>query len=111
MDTRHRNRRSKANRIGSTHNWSAEQCAQVVLADAPVAIRTKLLLGWLAIRLKPTTRGSVLGREIRISTLDSALLGGDSWIGMPGELLFKCEPAGRAVSQPYCLQGRIAGVK
>jgi hypothetical protein len=77
---------------GSTQNWSAEQWARVVLADAPVAIRTKLLLGWSAIGLKPTTRGSVLGWEIRISTPDFVLLGRDSWIGMPGELLFKREP-------------------
>lgn len=76
---------------GSTQDWSAEQWARVLLVDAPVAIRTKLTLGWSAIGLKPTTRGSVLGWEIRISTPDFVLLGRDSWIGMPGELLFKRE--------------------
>jgi hypothetical protein len=74
------------------HHWSAEQLARAVLADAPVSIRTKLLLGWLAIGLKPATRCSVLGWEIRISTPDFVLLGRDSLIGMPAELLFKHAP-------------------
>jgi hypothetical protein len=77
---------------GSTQKWSAERWARAVLEDAPVAIRTKLLLGWSAIGLKPATRGSVLGWEIRVSRPDFVLLGRDSLIGMPGELLFKCEP-------------------
>jgi SnoaL-like protein len=78
--------------FGATQNWSAEQWARAVLDDAPVAIRTNLLLGWSAIGLKPATRGSVLGWEIRVSTPDFVLLGRDSLIGMPGELLFKREP-------------------
>jgi hypothetical protein len=77
---------------GSAQNWSAEQWARAVMKDAPVAIRTKLLLGWSAIGLKPATRGSLLGWEIRLNTPDFVLLGRDSLIGMPGELLFKCEP-------------------
>lgn len=34
----------------------------------------------------------MLGWEIRANTPDFVLLGRDSLIGMPGELLFKCEP-------------------
>jgi hypothetical protein len=78
--------------FGSTPNWSAEQWARAVLAGAPVALKTNLLLGWWAIGLKPTTTGSLLGWEIRVSTPDFVLLGRDSLIGMPGELLFKREP-------------------
>jgi hypothetical protein len=77
---------------GSTQNWSAEQWARAVLEDAPVAMKTNLLLGWSAIGLKSTTRRCVLGWEIRVSTLDFVLLGRDSLIGMPGELLFMREP-------------------
>ncbi|MGH3557448.1 MAG: hypothetical protein ACRDTK_08145 [Mycobacterium sp.] len=78
---------------GSTQNWSAEQWARAILQDAPVAMRTRLLLGWSTIGLKPTAGGSVvLGWEIRASTTDFVLLGRDSYIGMPGELLFKREP-------------------
>jgi hypothetical protein len=77
---------------GSIHHGSAEQLARAVLADAPVSIKTNLLLGWLAIGLKPATRCSVLGWEIRISTPDFVLLGRDSLIGMPAELLFRREP-------------------
>jgi hypothetical protein len=77
---------------GSTQNWSAEQWARAVLGDAPVVIKANLLLGWSAIGLKPTTRHSVLGWEIRVSTPDFVLLGRDSLIGMPGELLFMRVP-------------------
>lgn len=76
----------------STQNWSAEQWTRVVLEDASVALKTKLLLGWASIGLKPASSGSLLGWEIRVNTPDFVLLGRDSLIGMPGELLFKCEP-------------------
>jgi hypothetical protein len=76
------------------HHGSAEQLARAVLADAPVSIRTNLLLGWLAISLKPAARCSVLGWEIRVSTTDFVLPGHDSLIGMPAELLLKREPEG-----------------
>jgi hypothetical protein len=79
---------------GSAQQWSAEQWARAVLEDAPVAIRTKLLLGWSTIGLKPATRGSLLGWAIRVNTPAFVLLGRGSLIGMPGELLFKSEPEG-----------------
>jgi hypothetical protein len=71
---------------------SAEQCGRVVLAGAPLATRVRLQLGWSAIGLKPAISGSsrsILGWEIRSSTNEFVLLGRDSLIGMPGELLFK----------------------
>jgi hypothetical protein len=74
--------------------WSAEQCGRAVLDGAPLAVRTNLLLGWSAIGLKPAIGGSsrsILGWEIRVSAPQFVLLGRDSLIGMPGELLFKRE--------------------
>lgn len=79
---------------GWAQDWSAEQWARAVLEEAPAAIRMKLLLGWSTIGLKPAARGSLLGWEIRVNTPDFVLLGRDSLIGMPGELLFKREPKG-----------------
>jgi hypothetical protein len=70
---------------------TAEQCAREVLEGAPLAIRTQLLSGWSSIGLKiakdsPTR--SVLGWQVRQSAPDYLLLGADSRIGMPGELMF-----------------------
>jgi len=79
---------------GPARQWSAEQCGRAVLDAAPLAVRTKLLLGWSAIGLKPAIGGlsrSILGWEIRVSAPEFVLLGRDSLIGMPGELLFKRE--------------------
>lgn len=70
---------------------TAEQCAREVLEGAPLAIRTQLLSGWSSIGLKigkDSTEGSVLGWRVRQSTPDFVLLGADSRIGMPGELMF-----------------------
>jgi hypothetical protein len=73
---------------------TAEQWARAILEDAPPPVKGKVLLGWLAIGLRPTvsaSRRSVLGWEIRASTPDFVLLGRASLIGMPGQLLFKRE--------------------
>jgi hypothetical protein len=73
---------------------TAEQCAREILEGAPVAIRTQLLSGWSSIGLKigkGRSNRSVLGWQVRQSTPDFVLLGADSRIGMPGELLFKRE--------------------
>jgi hypothetical protein len=70
-----------------------EEWARAVLEGAPVTVRTKLLLGWSAIGLKVGDRRSarsVLGWSVRSSGPEFVLLGADSRIGMPGELLFKC---------------------
>lgn len=77
---------------GSAQNWTAERWARAALDHAPVAIKMKLLVGWSAIGLKPAIGNSLLGWEIRVKTAHFVLLGRDSLIGLPGELLFKCEP-------------------
>lgn len=70
---------------------TAEAWARAVTEDAPAGVRCRLRSGWLALGLKlggaPPER-SVLGWEIRRSTPEFVLLGADSRIGMPGELLF-----------------------
>jgi hypothetical protein len=76
---------------------TAMEWVKAILESAPFAVRVKLLLGWSAIGLMPalTISGqSVLGWEIRTSTPDFVVLGRDSLIGMPGELLFKRERDG-----------------
>jgi hypothetical protein len=68
-----------------------EEWARAILEGAPAAFRTKLLLGWSAIGLKVAhghSARSVLGWEVRASGPEFVLLGADSRIGMPGELLF-----------------------
>ena len=72
---------------------TAEEWARAVLEDAPLAVRGQLLSGWSSLGLK-VGRGSVLGWHVRSSTPDVLLLGAGSWIGMPGELLFKRERRG-----------------
>src|ERR1700752_3387733 len=78
---------------GSTRDESAEDLIREVLQGAPVAVRTQLLSGWSAIGLKGRigSERSVLGWEIRKAAPDHVLLGADSRIGMPGELLLKKE--------------------
>jgi hypothetical protein len=79
---------------GPTQSRTAEQWARAMMEDAPVTVRTTLQSGWATIGLK-VGRGrsgrTVLGWEVRGSTPDFVLLGADSRIGMPGELLFKRE--------------------
>jgi hypothetical protein len=62
------------------------------LEDAPVTVRRKLRWGWFALGLKlggALPDRLVLGWEIRRSAPDFVLLGTDSRVGMPAELLFK----------------------
>ena len=77
---------------GPTHGRTSEQWARAVLEDAPSETRHALRWGWFALGLKhgPTRSDRfVLGWEIRRSTPDLALLGSDSRIGMPAELLLE----------------------
>jgi Protein of unknown function (DUF2867) len=74
----------------SAHDW-----ALAVLEEAPLATRTQLLAGWTALGLKGAESGeSVLGWTVRRRGEDFVLLGRDSRIGMPGELLFALRPDG-----------------
>jgi hypothetical protein len=79
--------------VGSAHDESAEELIREILEGAPLAVRTQLLSGWSAIGLKVgnTTERSVLGWEVRRTVPDHVLLGAESRIGMPGELLLKKE--------------------
>jgi hypothetical protein len=76
--------------LGSARVRTAEQWARAILEGAPLAMRNGLRRSWLALGLKldaaPPER-SVLGWEVRRSTPDYVLLGADSRIGMPAELL------------------------
>jgi len=75
---------------------TAEQWAREVLEGAPASMRRSMRSGWAAIGLKldgaPPER-CVLGWSIRRSAPEFVLLGAESRIGMPSELLFKCERA------------------
>jgi hypothetical protein len=79
--------------VGSTHDESAEELIREILEGAPLAVRTQLLSGWSAIGLKVgnTSERSVLGWEVRRTVPDHVLLGAESRIGMPGELLLNKE--------------------
>jgi hypothetical protein len=73
---------------------SPEQWARAVLDGAPPRVKANLQLGWSTIGLKPAVGGSgksILGWHIRVNTPEYVLLGRNSFIGMPGELLFRCE--------------------
>ncbi len=83
--------------IDGNQRLTGQGWARAVLADAPLALRSRLLAGWTAIGLLPAVgapRGSLLGWEIRSVADDFVLLGRGSLIGMPGELLFKREGHG-----------------
>ena len=80
--------------IRSAPDRTPEQWARATLEQAPISVRTKLRSGWSAIGLKLDIGGcaqSVLGWQVRRSTPEFVLLGADSRIGMPGELLFQLQ--------------------
>ena len=75
---------------GASDGLTPEELIRVFLGDAPRSLRTTLLSGWLALglKLKPGhSSGYVLGWEVRRSTSDHVLLGAESRVGMPAELL------------------------
>jgi hypothetical protein len=68
-----------------------------MLEGAKAETRRSLRRGWplLGLKMAPHgAEGTILGWRIRHSGPDYALLGADSRIGMPGELLFRPEPGG-----------------
>jgi hypothetical protein len=76
-------------------DWTAERWAKAVLEEAPAATRAQLLSGWLALGLKSAAPGpSILDWAVRSSAPDALILGRDSRIGMPAELLFTLRPEG-----------------
>ena len=79
--------------VGSRRDESAEDLIREVFEGAPLAVRTQLLSGWSTIGLKVSSgsEGSVLGWDVRRAVPEHVLLGADSRIGMPGELLLRKE--------------------
>jgi hypothetical protein len=76
---------------------SPEQWARAVLAGAPRGVRVKLVISWTLLGLRLGVRppgGRILGWRVRHSTPDYLLLGAGSRLGLPAELLFRCEPGG-----------------
>ncbi|MBB5161030.1 DUF2867 domain-containing protein [Mycobacterium sp. AZCC_0083] len=81
--------------ISAHPDWTAERWAKAILEEAPAATRAQLLSGWLALGLKSAEPGpSILDWAVRSSAPDAVLLGRDSRIGMPAELLFTLRPEG-----------------
>jgi hypothetical protein len=76
---------------------TAEEWARAMIEGTSRAQRESLVRGWKMLGLKHGPADSpdhVLGWPIRRNEPDTLLLGADSRIGMPGELLFKREPDG-----------------
>jgi hypothetical protein len=76
---------------------SGEEWAREMLDGASPDTRRSLRRGWPLLGLKmapPGADGAILGWRLRHSGADYALLGADSWIGMPAELLLRPEPGG-----------------
>ncbi len=80
--------------VGPTRERPAEQWARAFMEGAPITVRRTLQSGWTGIGLKLGGKPSdrfVLGWEIRRNLPEFVLLGADSRVGMPAELLFKRE--------------------
>jgi hypothetical protein len=76
---------------GRAQDRTAEQWARAIFEDAPMRMGLPVRWAWLAQGLKLGSARSdrlVFGWELRRSTPDFALLGADSRIGMPAEILF-----------------------
>lgn len=83
----------------SPSNWTAERWAMAILEQAPAAMRARLISGWAVLGLKLETgaesdSATVLGWPVRRNTPDVVLLGADSRIGMPAQLLVLLRPGG-----------------
>jgi hypothetical protein len=76
---------------------TAEQWARAVFNDAPLAVRTRLVSGWMGLGLKlgePWSAHRVLGWKVRQSSPSVVLLAAESPLGLQAELLFRTEPRG-----------------
>ena len=68
-----------------------------MLNDAPLSVRSRLVVGWLALGLNlrgPWAADQVLGWKMQHSDPEFVLLSADSWLGLRGQLLFRREPRG-----------------
>jgi hypothetical protein len=76
---------------------TAPQWADSVFNDAPLAVRARLVSGWMGLGLKlggPWSPRRVLGWKVQQSSPDVMLLAADSVLGLQAELLFRTEPRG-----------------
>jgi hypothetical protein len=76
---------------------TAEQWARAVFNDAPLAVRARLVSGWMGLGLKlggPWSTRHVLGWEVQQVSPSVMLLAADSWLGLEAELLFQSQPGG-----------------
>ena len=76
---------------------TAEQWVRAVFDDAPLAVRARLVSGWMGLGLKlggPSSARRVLGWKVRRSSPSVVLLAADSVVGLQAELLFRTEPRG-----------------
>ncbi len=83
--------------VGDDPELSGEEWAREMLEGARPKTRRSLRRGWPLLGLRMAANGeegAILGWRIRHSGPDYALLGAESRIGMPAELLFRPEPGG-----------------
>ena len=76
---------------------TAEQWARAVFDDAPLAVRARLVSGWMGLGLKlggPRSAHHVLGWKVQQSSPSVLLLAAESMLGLEAELLFRTEPRG-----------------
>ncbi len=76
---------------------TAEQWTRTVFNDAPLAVRARLVSGWMGLGLKLGAPGSadrVLGWRVQQSSPSVVLLAAESLLGLHAELLFRSEPGG-----------------
>jgi Protein of unknown function (DUF2867) len=69
---------------------TAEQWVRAIFDEAPTHLRLRLWSAWLALGFRlstPDANGCVLGWSVRESTRNCVVLGSNSSIGMPAELL------------------------
>jgi hypothetical protein len=76
---------------------TAEQWARAVFNDAPLAVRARLVSGWIGLGLKlggPWSARRVLGWKVVQVSPSVMLLAANSWLGLDAELLFRSQPGG-----------------
>jgi hypothetical protein len=76
---------------------TAEQWARAVFSDAPLAVRARLVAGWLGLGLKlggPWSTHRLLGSKVAQRSPDVLVLAAESILGLQAELLFATESRG-----------------
>ncbi len=76
---------------------TAEQWTREVFDHAPLAVRARLVSGWVGLGLKldaPWSADHVLGWSVQQRSPGVVLLAAESVLGLHAELLFRSEPGG-----------------